>query len=362
MARVDVGGTVRRVLVTAAALACAASVLAACAPEHPTVATPPASHLGRAAVVVTPSPTPTPVDPLSITCPTRTTMSVWAHMDDDLLFLQSPIAHDIAAGRCVRTVFVTAADDGRGSGYAAGRETGIERAYDRMRGRATPWQTDEVVLGTGVRVLVAQPVDDPRITIVFFRLPDGNLSGRGFPRTGMVSLEMLLRGRIPHLEEITGTGAVTRDSLVASLVELTRDFSPERLLTTVPRSAGAATRGDHPDHSAVGELATVAWHDAGGAPTAVTYALGYQTMYLPANVAGEALRAKEGVFQDYAAHDPRIDGCVSFERCLLVRHYGLWLQREYTLTAGQFAAYRAPIMPEYPLATPGPGSPPAPHR
>lgn len=363
MTRVDGRRPLRRLLTVATAFVCAAAILAGCAPEPHR----PARPTAVAAAVATPQPTATPTattapDPLQQPCPTRTTMSVWAHMDDDLLFLQSPIAREIAAGDCVRTVFVTAADDGHGFAYAHGREDGIEHAYDRMRGHDAPWRTTDVALATGAHIVVAQPEDDARITIVFFRLPDGNLSGHGFPSTGMVSLEELAAGRIPELRAITGAGSVTRATLIASLQELMVDFAPMQLFTTVPATAAAASRGDHPDHGIVGEFATAAWTAAGLPVAAITYAIGYQTMYLAANVSGAPLRAKEGVFQDYAAHDPRIHGCVSFEACLTVRHYGLWLQREYSLHDGDLAGYRAPAMPAYPLATPTAPAPPAPHR
>lgn len=62
-------------------------------------------------------------------CSLGSTLNVVAHEDDDLLFLSPDLLHNIQAGRCVRTVFVTAGDSGAGAGYWQGREAGSKAAY-----------------------------------------------------------------------------------------------------------------------------------------------------------------------------------------------------------------------------------------
>jgi hypothetical protein len=47
----------------------------------------------------------------AVTC-TQRSLDVVAHEDDDLLFMNPDIQHDIRAGVCVTTVFLTAGDDG----------------------------------------------------------------------------------------------------------------------------------------------------------------------------------------------------------------------------------------------------------
>src|SRR6266568_9517618 len=41
-------------------------------------------------------------------CTQGVSMNIVAHEDDDILFLSPRLLHDIDAGRCVRTVFITA--------------------------------------------------------------------------------------------------------------------------------------------------------------------------------------------------------------------------------------------------------------
>ena len=57
----------------------------------------------------------------AVTCAQRTLVVV-AHEDDDLLFMNPDVQHDLAAGVCVTTVFLTAGDDGQSSDYWLGRE------------------------------------------------------------------------------------------------------------------------------------------------------------------------------------------------------------------------------------------------
>ncbi|WP_410721392.1 PIG-L family deacetylase, partial [Burkholderia sp. SIMBA_048] len=52
-----------------------------------------------------------------------------AHLDDDLLFMNPDIASNVAAGGCVRVVYLTASDAGEGDTYMLGRERGVRAAY-----------------------------------------------------------------------------------------------------------------------------------------------------------------------------------------------------------------------------------------
>src|SRR5882757_7338193 len=67
-------------------------------------------------------------------CPLGATFNVVAHEDDDILFLSPDLLHAVQAGRCVRTVFVTAGDAGAGPGYWQDREAGSKAAYIQMTG------------------------------------------------------------------------------------------------------------------------------------------------------------------------------------------------------------------------------------
>ena len=53
-------------------------------------------------------------------------IQIIAHQDDDLLFQSPDLLRDVDAGRCVRSVFVTAGDSGYGNDYWQSREEGAE--------------------------------------------------------------------------------------------------------------------------------------------------------------------------------------------------------------------------------------------
>ena len=78
-------------------------------------------------------------------CP-RQVMYIVAHQDDDLLFQSPGLLEDIAAGDCVRTVFVTAGDAGLGTSYWHAREEGSRAAYAEMAGVANAWTNSEPVV------------------------------------------------------------------------------------------------------------------------------------------------------------------------------------------------------------------------
>src|SRR5262245_24302675 len=84
------------------------------------------------AVALCPS-APAGADPA---CPAGRTLTIVAHEDDDLLFTSPDLLAAIQAGRCVRTIFVTAGDAGAASWYWSGREDGARAAYAQMIGTA----------------------------------------------------------------------------------------------------------------------------------------------------------------------------------------------------------------------------------
>ena len=104
-------------------------------------------------------------------CP-GSALSIVAHEDDDLIFINPDILNDIRAGRCVRTLFVTAGDAGNPYPDSIYRENAPEAAYAQMAGVADNWTTvDDGVAGREIQVRAL--VGRPNVTIAFLRLPDG---------------------------------------------------------------------------------------------------------------------------------------------------------------------------------------------
>src|SRR5204863_8233295 len=81
------------------------------------------------------------------------------------------LLHDVQAGRCVRTVYITAGER-RDINRLLTREAGVEAAYAQMAGVADSWTTaDAGVAGhpMPLRTLTGRP----NISLMFMRLPQG---------------------------------------------------------------------------------------------------------------------------------------------------------------------------------------------
>lgn len=281
----------------------------------------------------TPAPPPAPVSPAAQACDGETLLTIWAHPDDDLIFGNPTISDAIAAGQCVRTVFLTAGDAGKGIGYAHSRELGILRAYNDMRGAGGLWDSTVLTLDSGLRVERLTPQGDGRISILFVRLPDGNITGGGFDSTGHATLSALLDGATASLAPVDGGPAVDRAHLSASLTELAAALHPTRTLTHVPRGSAYAL-GDHPDHSAVGTwVRETIGHNPAAAP-GIRYFIGYPSKDLPQTLDGAVLDAKVETYRIYTQQD-EVVRCADRDSCLRTRKFGDWLRRSYPLTEAE---------------------------
>ncbi len=325
--------------------AAGAVTLAGCAPDRPAH---PGDTPGTVAPIVdtTPTPTATPTPTPTVTptptpdaaAPaTDTTMSIWAHCDDDLIFMGAHLQAAVDQGHAICTVYVTAGDAGRGAAHGVRREQGITRAYDRLRGRNGSWDVTTETLASGVSLTTRRPTDDPRFTLHFLRLPDGNTEGQGFAGNGRASLQALMTGRVASVTPVGTAAVVSWTQLEASVQELVGRYRPVQLFTHVPAWSRRFARHDHSDHAVTGVAAYRAWKVA--FPQAqMLLAQGYAIADLPANVPPAALQRKIAVFRAYTPDDPHVAACVSDATCLALPHFGQWLQREYALTPQQVVA------------------------
>lgn len=285
-----------------------------------------------------PTPSPTPTDPAYLPCETKTTMSVMAHYDDDLLFANPALLQAVQADDCVRTVFLTASDAGQGTEYYRNREIGILRAYDVMRGADGLWNEKKITLDTGVDLNVFTPGDGDNISVAFMRLPDGGLTrgvdgaltSTGFSSTGDSTLPWLLDGTRTSIQKVDTGVSVTLEQIRASVAEIMRAYSPTDVYTHVPGQSRWSA-DDHPDHSAVGTIVREAAAIGGVTPAQMHYAVGYSTGTMDQNVAGELLEKKVAAFSAYAQMDS-VSSCDSLETCLALKTFGQSLTRQYLLT------------------------------
>lgn len=319
---------------TVGAVLAAVLALAGCAASPAPVPTPTETAAPEPIVIVVPTATPEP-EPTPGLCDAGSLVAIWAHYDDDLIFGHSRVTEALEADWCVTIAYLSAGDAGRGVAYSQGREQGIRDAYDTLRGYDGAWDTTTDVLETGVTVEEWTPAADPRLTLLSFRLVDGNIDGSGFASMGYESLEKLAAGTIETIRDVDGPEQLTRDQITQSLVEVIGDARPDALLTGMPREVPDLARGDHSDHIATASFARAAWRSLALDPASVTFAIGYQSSEYPANVTGDELSRKVAAFSAYAVQDPVTAACRDLDSCLNLRLFGAWLQREYARTAAE---------------------------
>lgn len=146
-----------------------------------------------------------------VTCAATATMFyVVAHQDDWQLFMSPTAYYDVRTPNTkVVFIYTTAGDAGHGTGtigrplpYYLAREEGALRAV-RFVATTGFGSADTSGMSTvhGHTIMTASYMN----TVSYFlRLPDGNLHGNGYARTGYQSLQRLLQGAIPQLRSITG--------------------------------------------------------------------------------------------------------------------------------------------------------------
>ncbi|EAW09018.1 uncharacterized protein ACLA_077650 [Aspergillus clavatus NRRL 1] len=254
------------------------------------------------------------------------TLNIVAHQDDDLLFQNPDIIHDIGSGRRVRTVYLTAGDAGRGWEYWTSRQAGAMAAYAEMAGVSNDWEESDLGI-PGKDIPLYTLSDRQRISIAFMHLPDGSIDGNGFPSTDNESMEKLWKESIPEIRTVDESGTTyTRQELIDTLTTIIDDFGPDDV-NALDYLHDFGT-GDHSDHTAGGLFANEAAIPSEFPGNVIAY-IGYPTSDLPANVDGEDLEEKKAAFYTYAAYDDAV--CSSDEACA-GGPYESWLARLYNLS------------------------------
>ncbi len=259
----------------------------------------------------------------------RTIVSVVAHQDDDLLFMNPDHMHALRAGDCIRTIYLTAGDAGADQLYWIGREKGSEAAYDLMiDGKKHTWNDQVVRLPNGAYIIVATPDNTSRVSLIFMRLPDGNIDGGGFKATAFQSLHKLQSGKIPRIQTVNKQSNYTKDTLVESLGRLMELYRPDEVDTQAPINLGKRY-ADHSDHILAGQFAKKAFeqYQSGNSTSSMKYYIGYPIHGNQPNVFGQDYQTKGAVFFMYAKYDP--GACTTFAACSNHSVYGEYLRRQY---------------------------------
>lgn len=264
----------------------------------------------------------------------NSSLNAVAHQDDDILFIDSPTFSDVAAGRCVTTVYLTAGDDGQRASYWQGREDGAMAAYAEMAGVENHWTTTRLRTASG-QSAVTRSLDGTGIRLIFLRLPTGSPGGRAIHH--YESLSKLHAGTIAAVHAIDGTATYTSAELRATLTGFMTTFRPSVVRTL--DYTGAYGDGDHADHHNVAYFTVEADREY-AAPHELQGFLGYPMTRLPANLSAAEVERKLTTFLAYARHDSHV--CQSAAACREDRQYWPWMSRTYEVSGPHAAAIVAP--------------------
>ncbi len=269
------------------------------------------TRIAAAVLALAPAVVPEPAAATGVTC--MNTMTVVAHEDDDLLFVNPEISDDILAGRCVTTLYVTSGDADRGADYWRGREAGEMAAYARMAARPSRW-TEDTLTVNGHAVHRAR-LDGTPVTLLFLRLPD---RVGGWPDQ---TLQLLWLDPSTRVRTLDDGPAYDRPALLGVLGAVLETYRPRVIRTLDFR--GAYGDGDHDDHHTVAYLVWTA-QQGYRVPHRTIGHLGYPVSRWPANLTATQYETKLGYFLTYAPHDPVV--CQTADWCTR-GNYGAYVRR-----------------------------------
>lgn len=264
-------------------------------------------------------------------CQGNTVMNIVAHQDDDLLFMSPDLLHDVTAGNCVRTVYLTAGDAGAEEPYWLAREKGSEAAYSLMLGSKSLWVQRIVRLPNGQFVTIDSPRGNDRASLIFMHLPDGNLRGEGFGAFNNESLDSLVAGRMESLDTVDRQSSYNSKQLVDALVALMEVYQPAEIRSQ--SSLSGSVYPDHSDHLATSQLVKRAYAEYSlqqpvSRLPSLSFYLGYTGREYDSNLSEQDYADKLKVFMAYARFDGSV--CRSTIECRHTETYGSYLSRQHT--------------------------------
>lgn len=250
-------------------------------------------------------------------CTAGTLVTVVAHLDDDLLFVNPGIADHLQAGWCIVTVHVIGGADNSKFDYVLKRERAIRRTYARMAGVRNAWTESTVsIAGQPVHRMVLNAM--PRVALYELRLPGAQVRGGRAP-LALLWDEGASISSYPMGADGRGAVRYDRAALTATLGAILAHAT--RIYTLNPDTVPFL---EHPDHiyaaRATREAARVA-----GVQVPIGYHLTYVSAGMPANLSAQATQMKRDQVATYFDMDGGNIGQVFGE----YEWNGNWVARRY---------------------------------
>ncbi|CAN7240127.1 PIG-L family deacetylase [Trinickia sp. LjRoot230] len=284
-----------------------------------------------------PAATAAPVAPAD--CSKGTLVTVVAHLDDDLLFVNPGISDHLRAGWCVVTVHLIGGANSSAFDYVLKRERGVRQAYARMAGVPNVWaETTATIAGKPVHRMVLAAM--PRVTLLELRLPGGQVRGGRVP-LGLLWDEGETLSSYPMHADGSGATHYDRTTLTATLEAILARAT--HIYTLNPDTVAFL---EHPDHIYAARI-TRAAALAAGLHVPLRYHFTYVTAGMPANLSAEATQDKRDQVASYFAIDggdiAQVFGEYEWNGDWVARRYAFGEQRGVAATAA--AAGSAPALP-----------------
>jgi LmbE family N-acetylglucosaminyl deacetylase len=258
----------------------------------------------------------------------NTIMNIVAHQDDDILFMNPDLQKSVEEGICIRTIYITAGDDGNGNPYWVSREKGSEAAYSNMLGTSSGWTKQIISLDNHEFLTIATPENNNNISLIFMNLPDGGLHGEGFNSNEYLGLSKLLNNSIDQIYSVDRQSSYTKPELINALTLIMKTYRPTEVRTQSTQNMSDEFP-DHSDHISTGYITSLAYENYKNSESHINYYIGYPIRDMPQNVFGVELKEKINNFLKYAQYDGAV--CQTSEECNNTPTYGSYLKGQYKL-------------------------------
>ncbi len=228
-------------------------------------------------------------------CGAGTLVTVVAHLDDDLLFVDPAISERLDAGWCITTVHLIGGANGADFAYVQTRERASRLAYARMAGVPDEWiETNIPIAGKLVHQMVLKA--KPQVRLLEFRLPGGAVRGGREP-LGLLWEQHATLSTYPMNADGSVRVQYDRASLSATLKVILAGAS--QIYTLNPDTVPFL---EHPDHI---YAARITRHVAQtlNKSVPIEYHITYPTGDWPGNVPAAEVQRKRDIVASYFSVD-----------------------------------------------------------
>ncbi|MFM0346973.1 PIG-L family deacetylase [Paraburkholderia sp. RL17-347-BIC-D] len=250
-------------------------------------------------------------------CGAGTLVTVVAHLDDDLLFVDPAISERLDAGWCITTVHLIGGANGGDFAYVQTRERASRLAYARMAGVPDEWlESNVTIAGKLVHQMVLKA--RPQVRLVELRLPGGAVRGGRVP-LGLLWEQHATISTYPMNADGSVRVKYDRDALSATLKVI---LAQATLIYTL--NPDTVPFIEHPDHIYSARITRHVAQTLGkGVP--IVYHVTYPTGGWPGNLPAAEVQRKRDIVASYFS----IDGSESSHVFGEFQWDGNWISRRY---------------------------------